>query len=108
MYNVSALLYQDSSSSGNYKTLAVVKDGQPLIKNFKSLQGRKACFSQYQSLAWVSFLNFTKSLKLLPRKCGYTKATASFLSGACLPGLKTFNQTEPENLCYACKAGQYD
>uniref|UniRef100_A0A8D8RA50 Transferrin n=1 Tax=Cacopsylla melanoneura TaxID=428564 RepID=A0A8D8RA50_9HEMI len=106
IYNASALLYQDSSSSGNYKTIAVVKDGQSLVKNFKSLQGKKACFSQYQSLAWISFLNVTKSLKLLPRRCGYAKAAGSFLSGACLPGLKTFNQTEPENLCYACKADE--
>ncbi|KAI5740351.1 hypothetical protein M8J76_002947 [Diaphorina citri] len=104
MYNLSALLYQDSSSNGNYRTMAVVKDGQPFIKDFKSLKSKKACFSQYQSLAWVSFLNVTKSFKLLPKKCGYTKAAASFLAGACLPGLKRSNETQPESLCYSCKA----
>ncbi|XP_026684290.1 uncharacterized protein LOC113470221 [Diaphorina citri] len=107
MYNLSALLYQDSSSNGNYRTMAVVKDGQPFIKDFKSLKSKKACFSQYQSLAWVSFLNVTNSFKLLPKKCGYTKAAASFLAGACLPGLKRSNETQPESLCYSCKAGEY-
>lgn len=53
MYNLSALLYQDSSSSGNYRTMAIVKDGQNLIKDFKTLKSRKACFSQYQSLGEI-------------------------------------------------------
>lgn len=106
MYNTSALLYQDSTSAGNYRTMAVVKDGQHFIRDFKSLKSRKACFSQYQSLAWVSFLNVTKSFKLLPKKCSYAKAAATFLAAACLPGLKKSNETTPESLCYACKAGE--
>lgn len=114
VYNLSTLLYSETEEGKNSVTFAVMRepkeDNYP-IKNFQDLNGKKACFSEYGGLSWLSFINVARQNNIISSKsCDYPLMMSELFSGACTPGIEDFDHSSTaissnvsSKLCSACK-----
>ncbi|KAK7870386.1 hypothetical protein R5R35_000553 [Gryllus longicercus] len=100
-YNLTSILYEHINlASTAYNIAAVVLASSP-IKSLEDLQGKRACFSQYDGTGWNSVIYILKKYNLLSSICPYNKAIGTFFSEICLPGLNSsFSKNELiNNIC---------
>ncbi|XP_014250450.1 transferrin isoform X4 [Cimex lectularius] len=102
-YKLSTIVYEDSSHTGNYKIIAVVKaNANPEVKSFQDLKNKKACFPEYNGLSWLAFSNFVTENGLLgPKQC-----PERYFSSACAPGASQLflrpDEKPKQSLCSLC------
>ncbi|KAG5334442.1 TRF protein, partial [Acromyrmex charruanus] len=114
VHNLSTILYSETEEGKNSVTFAVMRepkeDSYP-IKNFQDLNGKKACFSEYGGLGWLSFINAARQNNIISSKsCDYPLMMSELFSGACTPGIEDFDHSSTaissnvsSKLCSACK-----
>ncbi|GBP76371.1 Transferrin [Eumeta japonica] len=81
------------------------------VTSFESLRGKKACFSEFGGIAFLSFVatGHNKSI-LSTSECNYAKAVAEFFNGTCAAGaLDSMHQLyntsfDVSSLCDVCKS----
>ncbi|BES90434.1 TR_FER [Nesidiocoris tenuis] len=101
VYNLSTVFFEDNLLGANYKIIAVLK-AQSSATSFKDLKNRKACFPEYNGLAWLGFTNAVRQQGLLGKKC-----PESYFSEACAPGAQSEEfspngKRAPSTLCNLC------
>lgn len=103
LYNLSTVVYEDGASpNGNYLIVAVIKNNAGNITSIDSLKNKKACFPSYNGLAWLSVINVLRTI--LPKKCPYDEALASFFSQLCAPSLTgNHNKSASSYYCNLCE-----
>lgn len=102
-------MYSETVKEKNSFVVAVVRERPtPVISSFSDLQGRNACFPEYGGIAYLSFLNVTRSKKLVTDTCKYAKVVSTFLNYACAPGAQDKNHNvsvgsqAAKKLCKLC------
>lgn len=115
VYGLSTILYSETEMDKNSVTVAVVReprgDNYP-IKSFHDLKNKKACFSEYGGLSWLSFINVARTNNIIsPKSCDYPLLVSRLLSGACAPGIKDSDHSRTgvppdvaSKLCSACRS----
>ncbi|GLV43632.1 Transferrin 3 [Carabus blaptoides fortunei] len=104
--NLQNLLYNDKSDKDISSIVAVLPESSN-IKTFADLKGKKACFPEYQGLAWISFVETARKHKVLENSCDYGKSVSEFFSKLCAPGAKdTYHKrtdgTNVYSICALC------
>lgn len=114
VYGLSSVMYSETEVNKYSVTLAVLRepgdDNYP-IKSFHDLKGKRACFSEYGGLSWLSFISAARLNNIIPTKsCDYPLLMSKLLSGACTPGIADSNYSRTaipseiaSKLCSACK-----
>lgn len=102
-YNLKTLLYEDVKPDSRYETVAIVKTKSE-IRKFSDLKGKKACFPQFEGIAWNSMLYNFHRRGLLSYECPYSLKAADFFTSTCAPGAP---KGTPENLQHLCN-GNYE
>uniref|UniRef100_A0A224XKM5 Putative transferrin-like protein n=1 Tax=Panstrongylus lignarius TaxID=156445 RepID=A0A224XKM5_9HEMI len=103
VYNLTATVYEDNTLESYYKILAVVKADNTNIQSFRDLKYKKACFPQYNGLAWISFKNIAKVLGILDKTC-----PELYFGNSCIPGAFDVNLVLPDanpwpaSMCELC------
>ncbi|XP_065211083.1 transferrin-like isoform X2 [Planococcus citri] len=107
VFNLTTVMYQDNVLNGNYLITAVVRADRQDIRSLNDLKGKRACFPEYNGLAWNTFIQAAQKKSILPQVCPKIKAVSQFFKDLCVPGAidkdhKDYNVTGVDNLCSLC------
>lgn len=91
------VFYETVNEADKYVTVAVVRNDSSINK-IQDLKGMKACFPEYDGVAWNSVIKELHDKKLL-QNCPFEQGLVAFFDEICIGG-----QSKLRN---SCKANQY-
>uniref|UniRef100_A0A0A9XS57 Transferrin n=1 Tax=Lygus hesperus TaxID=30085 RepID=A0A0A9XS57_LYGHE len=102
VYSLSTVFYEDNLLNGNYKIIAIIKNQNTAVKGFSDLKNKRACFPEYNGLAWIAFANTVRQQGLLGKRCPENFFTEACAPGAGLASFSASGRKAPSQLCNIC------
>ncbi|XP_077289434.1 transferrin-like [Arctopsyche grandis] len=108
-YNVTAILYHETSKAMSSKVFALIKESSKnQITRFENLKDKNACFPEYGGIGWVAFMRTAHERRVISsNECDYASEVVNFFSASCAPGAADSahypsKAADPAKLCTAC------
>lgn len=97
------VFFETVNDDDKYITVAVV-DSNSKIDTFQDLRGKKACFPNFDGVAWNSVIYTLKNSNLLD-SCPFNQSMGNFFGDSCVPNLPN---SLPNSLKRICKSEMFN